>query len=201
MDIRLILCGDGFYHLIAAIDVGMHEPLITIKHSKFQCVFIALIIHIHNRRAVARDGLLNKQLIIINRIQCESCIALCHRIGLFSGDADLVFGFYIRILIIIGVFLPMNDGIVDLYGFPYSLQGKLSIQRLVPVKCFIIIARSPVLEFITRAGRVARLDRAGRITGLNKERLLIAAASAIKLDPVAGFDLGIEGDIACIQRY
>ena len=104
------------------------------------------------------------------------------------------------IVIIISIFKPVDDGVVDRNSLPYSRQGKLSIQRLVPVKCFIIIARSPVLEFITRAGRVARLDRAGRITGLNKERLLIAAASAIKLDPVAGFDLGIEGDIRTFQR-
>ena len=61
--------------------------------------------HIHDRRAVARDGLLR------NALRGEAGIALRRRAGLLAGGAGLGFGFPVGILIVVGVFQPMNDGL------------------------------------------------------------------------------------------
>ena len=68
-------------------------------------VSIALIVHAHDRRAVARDGLLR------NGLRGEAGIALRRRAGLRAGSAGHGFGFRIGILIVIGVFQPVDDGV------------------------------------------------------------------------------------------
>ena len=156
-------------------------------------IHIALIIHIHDRRAVARDGLLR------NGLRGEAGIALRRRAGLRAGGAVFGFGFGIGILVIVGVLLPVDDGILgsgvrrpDGVKRQRRGEGVSKGERRAAHGC------RPVVERIAGAGGGG--GRGGRAVALYERGRDIGAALRIVSDPVAVLNPGREGYVAAVQR-
>ena len=173
------------------------RPPIAALLIELHLIYIALIIHIHDRRAVARDGFLNERLIV--RVQREAGIALRRRAGLRAGGAGLGFGFLVGILIVIGVLLPVDDGILgsgvrrpDGVKRQRRGEGVSEGERRAAHGC------SPVVEGIAGAGGGG--GRGGRAVALYERGRDIGAALRIVGDPVTLLNLGLEGYVAAVQR-
>ena len=179
---RAVPCGNTFACIFFASAVVKELHLIH----------IALIIHAHDRRAVARDGLLR------NGLRGEAGIALRRRAGLRAGSAGLGFGFRKGIVVIVGVLLPVDDGIRSIDRRPDGVKrqrrGKLITER----KGRAVFSRRPVGEFIARTGGFGGL--AGFLITLYELGRDIGAALRVVGDPVAVLNLGREGYVAAVQR-
>ena len=156
-------------------------------------IHIALIIHIHDRRAVARDGLLR------NGLRGEAGIALRRRVGLRAGSAGPGFGFPVGILIVIGVFQPVDDGVARIgIGRPDGVERQRLIERLPEGKRRAAHGCRPVAEGIAGAGGGGGLG--GRAVALYERGRDIGAALRIVGDPVTVLNPGREGYVAAVQR-
>ena len=114
-DVRTIFCGDAqACHFIPR--ARKPAALILIE---LHFVNVALIVHVHNRGTVARNGELG------DGLRCESRIVPGNRIRLTAGSALLLFTRFKRIAVVIRIFLPMDHGIADLLRFP--LRGKREV--------------------------------------------------------------------------
>lgn len=149
-------------------------------------IHITLIIHIHDRRAVARDGLLR------NGLRGEAGIALRRRAGLRAGSAGPGFGFPVGILIVVGVFQPMNDGVARIgIGRPDGVKRQRLIELLPEVERRAVDGLRPVFEGIAGARGVG--GGGGLAVALYERGLDIGAALRIVGDPVTLLNLGLEG--------
>ena len=168
-------------------------PLSILSFVELHTILIAIIIHIHDRRAVARDGLLR------NGLRGEAGIALRRRAGLRAGSAGLGFGFLVGILIVIGVFQPMNDGVARIgIGRPDGVERQRLIELLPEGERRAAHGCRPVVERIAGAGGDGR--RGGRAVALYERGRDIGAALRIVGDPVAVLNPGLEGYVAAVQR-
>ena len=139
--------------------------------------------HIHDRRAVARDGLLR------NVLRGEAGIALRRRAGLRAGSAGLGFGFLVGILIVIGVFQPMNDGIRRIgIGRPDGVERQRLIELMPEGERRAAHVLRPVVEGIAGAGGVG--GRGGGAVALYERGRDIGAALRIVGDPVTTYNIG-----------
>ena len=169
--------------------IGMRMRFLSIERDG---IHIALIIHIHNRRAVARDGLLP------NVLRGEAGIALRRRAGLRAGGAGLGFGFRIGILIVIGVFQPMNDGVARIgIGRPDGVKRQLLTELLPEGERRAADGLRPVVEGIAGAGGGG--GRGGRAVALYERGLDIGAALRIKGDPVTIFNYRLQRNILALK--
>ena len=160
---------------------------------KLHIIHIALIVHAHNRRAVARDGLLR------NGLRFEAGVALRLRDGLRAGSAGHGFGFRIGILIVIGVFQPVDDGVARIgIGRPDGVERQLLIELLPEGEGRAADGLRPMVEGIAGAAGGGR--RTGRFVGLYERGRDIGAALRIVGDPVTVLDDGSKGDIVIVQR-
>ena len=153
---------------------------------------ITQIIDIHNRRAVARDGLLR------NVLRGEAGIALRRRAGLRAGSAVFGFGFGIGILVIVGVLLPVDDGILgsgvrrpDGVKCQRRGEGVSEVERRAAHGC------RPVAEGIAGAGGGG--GRGGHCAALYERGLDIGAALRIKGDPVTIFNYRLQLNILALK--
>ena len=155
---------------------------------------IALIVHAHDRRAVARDGLLR------NGLRGEAGIALRRRGGLRAGGAGHGFGFRKGIVVIIGVLLPMDDGILRVFvRRPDGVKRQRLIERIPESERRVAaLGFRPVFEGIAGAGGGG--GRGGRAVALYERGRDIGAALRIVGDPVAVLNDGSKGDIVIVQR-
>ena len=155
-------------------------------------IHIALVVHAHDRRAVARDGLLR------NGLRGEAGIALLRRVGLCAGGAGLGFGFRIGILIVIGVFQPVDDGVARIgIGRPDGVERQRLIERLPEGERRAAHGCRPVVERIAGAGGGG--GRGGRAVALYERGLDIGAALRIKGDPVTIRDNSRKCDVFVFQ--
>ena len=175
------------------LEVRDFLPSITLSFVELHIIHIALIIHIHDRRAVARDGLLR------NGLRGEAGVALRRRAGLRAGGAVFGFGFGIGILVIVGVLLPVDDGILgsgvrrpDGVKRQRRGEGVSEGERRAAHGC------RPVVEGIAGAGGV--LGRGGRAVALYERGRDIGAALRVVGDPVTVLNPGREGYVAAVQR-
>ena len=160
---------------------------------KSNLIHIALIIHVHDRRAVARDGFLR------NSLRFKTIIVFRRRCRGRAGGAVFGFRFRIRIPVIVGVLLPVDDSILSIVlRCPDSIErqrrGKLITERKFSAVFFL----RPVGEFIARTGGGGGL--ASFLATLYKLRSNIAAFLRIKGDPVAVLNSGLKGHVAAVQR-
>ena len=144
-------------------------------------ILIALIVHIHNGAAVTGDGLLG------NGLGREAIIALGSGICLLAGGTGLGFGLLKGIPIIIGIFLPVDHGVLGvLHCGPVGLQ----VRRCADLghRLSVLI---PAIEGIARPGRSRQ--RHGLVIP-SEDGGHIVAALGIEDDPVAGRDHRINLD-------
>ena len=175
------------------LEVRDFLPSITLSFVELHIIHIALIIHIHDRRAVARDGLLR------NGLRGEAGVALRRRAGLRAGGAVFGFGFGIGILVIVGVLLPVDDGILgsgvrrpDGVERQRRGEGVSKGERRAAHGC------RPVAEGIAGAGGGG--GRGGRAVALYERGRDIGAALRVVGDPVAVLNPGREGYVSAVQR-
>ena len=160
---------------------------------KLHIINIALVVHAHDRRAVARDGLLR------NGLRGEAGIALRRRDGLRAGSAGLGFGFLVGILIVIGIFQPVDDGVARIgIGRPDGIERQRLIEPLPEGERRAAHGCRPVLEGIAGAGGGG--GRGGGAVALYERGRDIGAALRIVGDPVTVLNLGREGYVAAVQR-
>ncbi len=160
-------------------------------------IHITFIIHVHDGRPIARNGLLNERFII--RVQCETSIALLRRTGLRAGSAVLGFGFHIRIAIIVGILLPMNNGILrSIIWRPNSIQRQRLSKRAAESIGRTVHSLRPMIEGIARTGGGS--GRSGRFIALHKYRRDIRTTLRIEGDPVALRNNRRQVDITISQR-
>ena len=145
------------------------------------CIHIALVVHIHNDAAVTGDGLLG------NGLGREALIVLGRSFRFLAGSAGLGFGLLKGITLIIGIFLPVDHGVLGVLRCgPVGLQ----VRRCVDLghRLSVLI---PAVEGIARPGR----SRQGHgLANLGEDGGHIVAALGIEDDPVAGLDHRINLD-------
>ena len=161
-------------------------------------VFIALVIYVDNGGVVTGNGLLHNGLrsetIIIFDTLCVLCSGVCLCTDLAGHSLSILEG----IPIIVGVFLPVDHGILDaILRRPMCLQFNVFVQFVA--KGVLSVAVIPTGKSIAGLG-----GGGGRFrirAGCEELRLHIAAAVRIKGDPVAVFDLGVQRNVACFNGH
>ena len=194
-DIGTVFCLDDDIFSPAGIGVLMRLLAASKNAPQVMCVFrltagvnmerngihIALVVHIHNGAAVTGDGLL------LNGLSLEALIALGRSFRFLAGGAGLGFGLLKGIILIIGIFLPVDHGVLGVRRCgPVGLQ----VRRCVDLghRLSVLI---PAVEGIARPGRSRQ--RHG-LALLSKDGGHIVAALGIEDDPVAGLDHRINLD-------
>ena len=201
-DVCTVLCGNGYLADISAgtavgmlflrtakpfAPFAMRMPLlpagvIRIIQIERNGILIALVVHIHNGAAVTGDGLL------LNGLSLEALIALGRSFRFLAGGAGLGFGLLKGIILIIGIFLPVDHSVLGVLRCgPVGLQ----VRRCVDLghRLSVLI---PAVEGIARPGRSRRQHHGLAVLGEDGGH--IVAALGIEDDPVAGLDHRINLD-------
>ena len=184
-DVCTVLCGNGQLSnswAISIVPMLLSTGVNYVIQIERNGILIALIVHIHNGAAVTGDGLLG------NGLGREALIALGRSFRFLAGGAGLGFGLLKGIILIIGIFLPVDHGVLGVRRCgPVGLQ----VRRCVDLghRLSVLI---PAVEGIARPGR-SRRQRHG-LAVLGEDGGHIVAALGIEDDPVAGLDHRINLD-------
>ena len=184
-DVCTVLCGNGQLSnswAISIVPMLLSTGVNYVIQIERNGILIALIVHIHNGAAVTGDGLLG------NGLGREALIALGRSFRFLAGGAGLGFGLLKGIILIIGIFLPVDHGVLGVLRCgPVGLQ----VRRCVDLghRLSVLI---PAVEGIARPGR-SRRQRHG-LAVLGEDGGHIVAALGIEDDPVAGLDHRINID-------
>ena len=158
---------------------------VTISH-KLHFVNISLIINIYNRGAVTGNGFL------LNRLCGKSLIAFSRYICLRTGCTGFSYGLFQRIVVIICIFKPMDNGVFRFgIGFPVCGDGCFCGNR-----CYFLTIDIPTVERVTAAGGCDRAQVKRRFH--SELRRHVVAAFGIKCDPETGFNYRVN---VCIAGY
>ena len=195
-DVCTVLCGNGQLSnswAISIVPMLLSTGVNYVIQIERNGILIALIVHIHNGAAVTGDGLLG------NGLGREALIALGRSFRFLAGGAGLGFGLLKGIILIIGIFLPVDHSVLGVLRCgPVGLQ----VRRCVDLghRLSVLI---PAVEGIARPGR-SRRQRHG-LAVLGEDGGHIVAALGIEDDPVAGLDhrinidgTGGEGNRTCL---
>ena len=184
-DVCTVLCGNGQLSnswAISIVPMLLSTGVNYVIQIERNGILIALIVHIHNGAAVTGDGLLG------NGLGREALIALGRSFRFLAGGAGLGFGLLKGIILIIGIFLPVDHGVLGVLRCgPVGLQ----VRRCVDLG-HTLLALIPAVEGIARPGR-SRRQRHG-LAVLGEDGGHIVAALGIEDDPVAGLDHRINID-------
>ena len=184
-DVCTVLCGNGQLSnswAISIVPMLLSTGVNYVIQIERNGILIALIVHIHNGAAVTGDGLLG------NGLGREALIALGRSFRFLAGGAGLGFGLLKGIILIIGIFLPVDHSVLGVLRCgPVGLQ----VRRCVDLghRLSVLI---PAVEGIARPGR-SRRQRHG-LAVLGEDGGHIVAALGIEDDPVAGLDHRINID-------
>ena len=184
-DVCTVLCGNGQLSnswAISIVPMLLSTGVNYVIQIERNGILIALIVHIHNGAAVTGDGLL------LNGLSLEALIALGRSFRFLAGGAGLGFGLLKGIILIIGIFLPVDHGVLGVRRCgPVGLQ----VRRCVDLghRLSVLI---PAVEGIARPGR-SRRQRHG-LAVLGEDGGHIVATLGIEDDPVAGLDHRINID-------
>ena len=184
-DVCTVLCGNGQLSnswAISIVPMLLSTGVNYVIQIERNGILIALIVHIHNGAAVTGDGLLG------NGLGREALIALGRSFRFLAGGAGLGFGLLKGIILIIGIFLPVDHSVLGVLRCgPVGLQ----VRRCVDLghRLSVLI---PAVEGIARPGR-SRRQRHG-LAVLGEDGGHIVAALGIENDPVAGLDHRINID-------
>ena len=190
-DVCTVLCGNGQLSnswAITIVPMLLSTGVNYVIQIERNGIHSALVVHIHNGAAVTGDGLL------LNGLSLEALIALGRSFRFLAGGAGLGFGLLKGIILIIGIFLPVDHGVLGILRCgPVSLQVRRSVDLGHRLSVLI-----PAVEGIARPGRSRQ--RHG-LAVLGEDGGHIVAALGIEDDPVDGRDhrinldgTGCEGD-------
>ena len=155
-------------------------------------IHIALVVHLHNGRAVTRDLLLG------DGLGSEALIALGAGVGLVAGSAGLGLTFFEGVPVIVGVFPEVNDSVLCLRsGRPLGVQGGAGGDAVEAGGRLQIPVSVPTGKGVAGLGG-SRGSRGGCVLGVER-RGHIAAAIGLEGEPIALFHLGIQGDVGTID--
>ena len=183
-DVCTVLCGNGQLSnswAISIVPMLLSTGVNYVIQIERNGILIALIVHIHNGAAVTGDGLLG------NGLGREALIALGRSFRFLAGGTGLGFRFLKGIILIIGIFLPVDHGVLGVLRCgPVGLQ----VRRCVDLghRLSVLI---PAVKGIARPGRIRQ--RHG-LANLGEDGGHIVAALGIEDDPVAGRDHRINLD-------
>ena len=184
-DVCTVLCGNGQLSnswAISIVPMLLSTGVNYVIQIERNGILIALIVHIHNGAAVTGDGLLG------NGLGREALIALGRSFRFLAGSAGLGFGLLKGIILIIGIFLPVDHSVLGVLRCgPVGLQVRRCVDLGHTLSVLI-----PAVEGIARPGR-SRRQRHG-LAVLGEDRGHIVAALGIEDDPVAGLDHRINID-------
>ena len=186
-DVCTVLCGNGQLSnswAISIVPMLLSTGVNYVIQIERNGILIALVVHIHNGAAVTGDGLLG------NGLGREATIALGSGTCLLAGGAGLGFGLLKGIILIIGIFLPVDHGVLGILRCgPVGLQ----VRRCADLghRLSVLI---PAVKGIARPGRSRQ--RHG-LAVLGEDGGHIVAALGIEDDPVAGRDHRINLDGTC----
>ena len=180
----------------------------TLSHEPNR-IYIAVIIHIDDRRVVALDGLLGHRVIRGNmeaRLNSASLSrslssrkplqrhAVLKRVALGIPLAFRQIG-----ILIVGVLLPIDNGVVDHLRLPDGPEGYILIERAAKRERYSV-GISPRAKDIARARRLLRGRNrypVGRDEHGGDIGRLVAGLIG---NPVAGFHLGVKMDVFAAER-
>ena len=149
---------------------------IASKVHKLHVVNISLIINIYDCGAVTGNGLLR------NFLCGKSLIVFSLSFCLRTGCTGFSYGLFQRIVVIIRIFLPMDNGVFRFgIGFPVCGDGSFCGNR-----CYFLTVDIPTVKRIAAAGRHLRKRQC--FARFAEYGLNMAAAVSIELDPEASFD-------------
>ena len=190
-DVCTVLCGNGQLSnswAISIVPMLLSTGVNYVIQIERNGIHIALVVHIHNGAAVTGDGLL------LNGLSLEALIALGRSFRFLAGSTGLGFRFFKGIILIIGIFLPVDHGVLGVLRCgPVGLQ----VRRCADLG-HMLLALIPAVKGIARPGR-SRQRHGLAVPGEDGGH--IVAALGIEDDPVAGLDhrinldsTGCEGD-------
>ena len=186
-DVCTVLCGNGQLSnswAISIVPMLLSTGVNYVIQIERNGILIALVVHIHNGAAVTGDGLLG------NGLGREATIALGSGTCLLAGGAGLGFGLLKGIILIIGIFLPVDHGVLGILRCgPVGLQ----VRRCADLGHRLLVL-IPAVKGIARPGRSRQ--RHG-LAVLGEDGGHIVAALGIEDDPVAGRDHRINLDGTC----
>ena len=189
-DIRTILCVNGQLSnswAIFIVPMLLSTGVNCVIQIERNGIHIALVVHIHNGAAVTGDGQL------LNGLDSKALIALGLGSRRLTGGAGHGFGFLKGILIIIGIFLPVDHSILGLRrSNPMGLQGCRLADAL-----HTLLALIPAVEGIAPPGCSRQIHG---LVVLGKDRSHIVAALGIEGDPVAVPDDRVNLNGACGKK-
>ena len=149
---------------------------VTISH-KLYAVNISLIINVYDCGAVTGNGFL------LNRLCGKSLIAFSRYICLRTGCTGFSYGLFQRIVVIICIFKPMDNGVFRFgIGFPVCGDGSRFGNRCNRVAFCVI----PTVKRVAVAGGGDRAQ-VKRRSHLELRRHVVAAFG-IERDPETGFN-------------
>ena len=147
-------------------------------------IHVALVFHVDDGGAVACDGLLRDGLYLEVRIR------LGRGLGLLTGSAGHRHGFHVGIVVVVGIFQPVDHGVADrLLGRPLGGQRDVRIERVAEGERGFV--KQPAIEGEACSGRIGCGLRGAAAHG-HKLRRYVGAAGGIEGDPMALLHLGVE---------
>ena len=157
---------------------------------KLHRILIAVVVDIDDGGSVACNRLLG------DRLRSEALILLRSSVGPLASGSGFLFTFVEGVLIIVGIFPPMEYLVLDSLPLPLGSQRHTLRQSAAEFK--LLLPFEPALEGIAQAGRI--LWCLGYCTGSHENRLLIAAASGIKGNPGSPRHYGLQSDVGSVDR-
>ena len=155
-------------------------------------IHIALVVHLHNGRAVALDGLLG------DGLGGETGVAVGRGAGRAAGSAGLGLALLVGIAVIVGVFPEVNDSVLCLRsGRPLGVQGGAGGDAVEAGGRHQILVSVPTGKGVAGLGGLIKI-RGYCAIGVER-RGHIAAAVGLEGEPIALFHLGIQGDVGTID--
>ena len=198
-DLRAVLRGDA---KVCKLRVFRIYPTCSIM--EFYIIYIPLIKYVHDGRAVALNGFLGNGLRreagLFPDVAAGDFLPFSrgqrHRGRLAARQPGFRDALHEGIRIVVRVLNPIDDGVAYLLRLPDRLQAQRAVQH--PAPCILGIALRPIAEGIARTGR--RLGRGRIFVRQNEDGRLVSTAIAVKLNPMAGFDLRIQQHIFIRQH-
>ena len=162
---------------------------------EFNGIHIPVIVHIDDGTAVTFNGLLHQLLVrVIAEMESVSRIVISTSFGLFSSCILHGLHFIQRILVIVGIFFPVEDLVLNLPPLPFSGQRHTLRQSIIKNVFRITIVPSQEVKSLSLG--LSRLHGIG--ARCHKGRFYISTAGGVKGDPVTGFYLRIQCNIAAL---
>ena len=182
-DIRAVLSRNR-----EAADLG---PITSAAFVELHLVYVALVVYVDDGGVIAFDSFLR------DRLGGEAGVALGAGARLRAGRTFQRFIFHVRVIIIVGILLPVDDGVLRV-GIGVPVRGKRNGIGQRAAKGKRRVAVIPAGERVAGAGRRAGILRGG--PGRIEYRRIVGAARGVEREPVTLFDLGVHKNVRVRQR-